>query len=93
VFRIADNFRIVALGDSDSAPKWLNPKLNAMFMFATLPELTVDERLQLIQHKVPNCSMQAAKKLLKLVEQLAHSHDPSVYFDFLHTSFLSFLIL
>jgi hypothetical protein len=78
VFRIAPNFRIVALGDSDSAPKWLNAQLNSMFLFCSLPELTLADRLKLIQNKVPKASEREAKKLLKLVERLSQSHDASV---------------
>ncbi|KAL3080777.1 hypothetical protein niasHS_014882 [Heterodera schachtii] len=78
VFRIPDSFRIVALGDSDSAPKWLNAQLLSQFLFCSLPSLSIDDRLRIIQQRVPKASVGHAKRLLRLIDRLSNSHDASI---------------
>uniref|UniRef100_A0A914H1R8 VWFA domain-containing protein n=1 Tax=Globodera rostochiensis TaxID=31243 RepID=A0A914H1R8_GLORO len=78
VFRIPESFRIIALGDSESAPKWLNAQLLSQFIFCSLPDLSIDDRLRIIQQRVQNVSVAHAKRLLRLTERLSHSHDAAI---------------
>uniref|UniRef100_A0A183C171 VWFA domain-containing protein n=1 Tax=Globodera pallida TaxID=36090 RepID=A0A183C171_GLOPA len=78
VFRIPESFRIIALGDSESAPKWLNAQLLSQFIFCSLPDLSIDDRLRIIQQRVQNVSVAHAKRLLRLTDRLSHSHDAAI---------------
>lgn len=81
VYKISDRFRLVALGDSESAgasSKWLNEQVSGLFLFHTLRPMSVDEQVRIVQKLVPSASENTTRKLVAFVERLRQSHDAGV---------------
>lgn len=81
IFKIARNFRIIGLGDVESANasiKWLNEQVLSLFLFHTLYSPTFENEMKIIVESIPNVSQKTAKQLLTLTRSLRDSHDSNV---------------
>lgn len=81
IFKIAKNFRIIGLGDVESANasvKWINEQVLSLFLFSTLNDLSFKDKLKIITKLIPNVCQKTAKQLLILTHSLHDSHDLSV---------------
>lgn len=84
VYRISPNFRLVALADAESAnasgttSKWLNDQILSLFLFKTLPQLSLQQEIGLITKLVPNVDRKVVEKVLKFTNELKESHDANV---------------
>jgi hypothetical protein len=78
VWRIPSTFRLLALGDSESAASWLKPQLQALFLFHQLPPMSVEDRLAIVRAHVTDTAPETARRLLQLVDHLSRANDHSV---------------
>ncbi|MFH4975896.1 hypothetical protein AB6A40_002605 [Gnathostoma spinigerum] len=78
IFEILPSFRIIAIGDSESGPQWLNDQIRSLFLFVTTDSLNAESQCTVIQKLVPGCDMLATKILVSLVERLRNSADPGL---------------
>lgn len=82
MFKISDQFRLVALGDSlideSRGAGWLNEQITSLFMFHTLKPMTIAEKHRIIKEVIPNSDPNTSLKLLKLVDSLHASSDAGV---------------
>jgi hypothetical protein len=80
VHKIAENFRLVALADSESinSTKWLNEQILSMFMFHNLKPMSINEQCEVISRLIPSVNKEIAHRLISLVERLRASNDVGI---------------
>ncbi|CAD5234405.1 unnamed protein product [Bursaphelenchus xylophilus] len=84
VYKISPSFRLVALGDSESADasgntcKWLNDQVLCLFLYKTLHRMTLKEQKDLIFMLIPNVDTVIAEKLLQLADYLKSTSDSNL---------------
>uniref|UniRef100_A0A7E4ZTR3 von Willebrand factor A domain-containing protein 8 n=1 Tax=Panagrellus redivivus TaxID=6233 RepID=A0A7E4ZTR3_PANRE len=80
IYKIADNFRLVALGDAESAngSRWLNEQLLSLFVFHSLKPMSIKEQTAVVADLVPGSDRAIVERLISLVERLRSSPDAGV---------------
>ncbi|CAI2356267.1 unnamed protein product [Caenorhabditis sp. 36 PRJEB53466] len=76
VFRIPNSFRVLFVGESQSKEhKWINENVLSILPFYTVPDLSLEEQLNIISEITHGSNTESVNKLTEFVQKIKSSAD------------------
>uniref|UniRef100_A0A8R1DMQ4 ATPase dynein-related AAA domain-containing protein n=1 Tax=Caenorhabditis japonica TaxID=281687 RepID=A0A8R1DMQ4_CAEJA len=76
VFRIPESFRVLFVGESQSKEhKWINENILSIFPFYTVPNLSLNEQMNIISKMTDGSNSKSVEKLIEFVQKIKGSAD------------------